>query len=104
MLDLLWNQFRQFSDIIVLSGALSCLVGNGRRQKSYLKQYVKINLQSYEPGGWRGRPSALNRARRAKNLQSYQTVGASQAGRFLFQHNQCRTFAGLFFADLIHRR
>jgi len=44
-------QFRQISDISMLSGALSCLVGNGHRQKSYLKQYVKINLQSYEPGG-----------------------------------------------------
>ncbi len=35
----------------MLSGALSCLVGNGRRQKSYLKQYVKFHLLSYEPGG-----------------------------------------------------
>jgi len=43
--------FRQFSDIIVLSGALSCLVDNGRRQKSYLKQYLKFHLLSYEPGG-----------------------------------------------------
>jgi tRNA-dihydrouridine synthase C len=25
------------------------LVGNGRRQKSYLKQYVKFHLLSYKP-------------------------------------------------------
>ena len=43
--------FRQISDISVLNGALSCLVDNRRRQKSYLKQYVKFHLLSYEPGG-----------------------------------------------------
>ncbi len=41
--------FRQISDISVLSDALSCLVGNGRRQKSYLKQCVKISLQIARP-------------------------------------------------------
>jgi hypothetical protein len=49
--------FPTTTDIMVLSYALSCLVGNGRRQKSYLKQHVKINLQSYEPGGGSGRRS-----------------------------------------------
>ena len=58
----------------MLSGALSCVVDNGRRQKSYLKQYVKFHLLSYEPGGRSGRRSASNRARRAKKFYNVQQI------------------------------
>jgi hypothetical protein len=96
--------FPTTTDIMVLSYALSCLVGNGRRQKSYLKQHVKINLQSYEPGGGSGRRSEGGHPLRMvpgapKIFKVIKRLALHAPAVFCFSI----TSAGLSLADLFYR-